>query len=75
LRGCFENAEEALVFLQQEDVDLIFLDIQMDEMTGIEFLESANIKSKVIFTTAYEEYALKGYDSHLNIFLSNLVIS
>lgn len=65
LRGCFENAEEALVFLQQEDVDLIFLDIQMDEMTGIEFLESANIKSKVIFTTAYEEYALKGYD--LNI--------
>jgi DNA-binding LytR/AlgR family response regulator len=65
LMGCFENAEEALVFLQENKVDLIFLDIQMDEMTGIEFLESAEIESQVIFTTAYEEYALKGFD--LNI--------
>lgn len=62
LLGSFENALEALSFLQKNEVDLIFLDIEMDELTGIEFLESVNIKSKVIFTTAYEEYALKGYE-------------
>lgn len=58
----FENALEALEFLKSKPVDLIFLDIQMDELTGIEFLESTKINSKVIFTTAYEEYALKGYE-------------
>ncbi|MCT4580383.1 MAG: LytTR family DNA-binding domain-containing protein [Flavobacteriales bacterium] len=62
LVGSFENANEALQFLLYSQVDLIFLDIQMDELTGIELLESADIKSKVIFTTAYEEYAIKGYE-------------
>lgn len=62
LLGCFENALEALEFLAQNKIDLIFLDIKMDELTGIEFLESTTIESKVIFTTAYEEYALKSYE-------------
>ena len=65
LLGTFENALEALEFLKNNKVDLIFLDIQMDELSGIEFLESINVDSKVIFTTAYEEYALKSYE--LNI--------
>jgi len=62
LLGNFENALEALEFLQNNKVNLIFLDIQMDELTGIEFLESTNVDSKVIFTTAYEKYALKSYE-------------
>lgn len=62
LLGSFENALEALEFLSKNEIDLIFLDIQMDELTGLEFLESANVKSKVIFTTAYEEYALESYE-------------
>ncbi|GLR20189.1 LytR/AlgR family response regulator transcription factor [Portibacter lacus] len=62
LLASFENASEALVYLQDNTVDLIFLDIQMDEMTGIDFLESVHIDSQVIFTTAYEEYAIKGFE-------------
>jgi len=62
LLGAFENALEALDFLNKNTVDLIFLDIQMDELTGLEFLEAIDVTSEVIFTTAYEEYALKGYE-------------
>lgn len=62
LLGSFENANEALAFLSSKSVDLIFLDIQMDEISGIEFVESTNFKSKVIFTTAFEEYAVKGFE-------------
>ena len=52
----------AIEFLNNNDVDLIFLDIEMKELTGIQFLESINIKSKIIITTAYEQFALKGFD-------------
>ncbi len=62
LLGSFENATEALEFLSGKQVDLIFLDIQMDELTGIEFIESAKVKSKIIFTTAFEEYAIRSYE-------------
>ncbi len=62
LLGSFENALEALEFLKNNKIDLLFLDIQMDELTGIEFLESTTVNCKVIFTTAYEEYALKSYE-------------
>ncbi|TNE53851.1 MAG: response regulator transcription factor [Bacteroidetes bacterium] len=62
LMGSFENANDALKFLTTQPIDLIFLDIRMDELTGIEFLETANVKSKIIFTTAFEEYAIKGYE-------------
>ncbi len=61
----FENALDALKYIESNPVDLIFLDIQMDELTGIEFLESIDLKCDVIFTTAHPEYALKGFD--LNI--------
>jgi len=58
----FDNAIEAMEFLKQEKVDLIFLDIQMDEFTGIQMLETMTEKPKIIFTTAYHEYAIKGYE-------------
>ena len=53
----FDNAIDALEFVKSNQVDLIFLDIQMDELTGIQMLEAMTDKPKIIFTTAYHEYA------------------
>lgn len=58
----FDNGFEAIGFLKKQQVDLIFLDIKMDELTGIQLLESLEKKPYVIFTTAYSEYAVKGYE-------------
>lgn len=65
LKASFTNALEALQFVDQEEVDLMFLDIRMPDISGIDFLRSLNKRPAVIFTTAYQEYALEGY--HLNI--------
>jgi two-component system LytT family response regulator len=56
------NPIEALSFVQDKQVDLVFLDVQMPELTGIQFLRIANGKAKVILTTAYSQYALEGYE-------------
>lgn len=61
LLGVFSNPLEALSSIRAEAVDLIFLDIQMPEMTGIEFLKTLSSLPAVIFTTAYDHYALEGY--------------
>ena len=58
----FSNAFTALDFLKTNQVDLIFLDIQMPLMTGLEFAESLPKQSLIIFTTAYSQYALKSYE-------------
>lgn len=56
------NPIEALTLVQQGNIDLVFLDVQMPELTGIQFLRIANGKAKVILTTAYPQYALEGYE-------------
>jgi two-component system LytT family response regulator len=56
------NPIEALDLVQQGGIDLVFLDVQMPELTGIQFLKITNGKAKVILTTAYPQYALDGYD-------------
>ncbi len=58
----FRNPIEALQAVQNDEADLVFLDVQMPELTGIQFLKIANGKCKVILTTAYQEYALEGYE-------------
>lgn len=58
----FSNASEALSFLNDRTVDIIFLDINMPELSGIEFLKLLKRKQQVILTTAYSEYALEGYE-------------
>ncbi len=69
LVGCFDNAIEGHEFLKSNSVDLIFLDINMDGLTGIQLLENSTIDAKVIITTAYDQYALKGYDLNVSDFL------
>ncbi len=59
--GQCKNPLDAMALLQHNDVDLVFLDIQMPGLTGVEFLRSMKISPLVIFTTAYPEFALEGY--------------
>ncbi len=65
----FDNALDGLAFLKTNVVDILFLDINMDELSGIELLESTTINSQVILTTAYQEYALKGYELRVTDYL------
>ncbi|HEX8314161.1 MAG TPA: LytTR family DNA-binding domain-containing protein [Flavisolibacter sp.] len=53
---------DALKIAQDEKIDLIFLDIQMPELTGIQFMKIMNGRSSIILTTAYQEYALQGFE-------------
>jgi len=62
LAGATSDVFAALDMAQQQKVDLIFLDVQMPELTGIQFMKILAGKCKVILTTAYEEYALQAFD-------------
>ncbi len=62
LAGVCENAMQAIDFLNQHQVDLLLLDIQMPGLSGIEFFKSLNNPPAVIFTTAYSEYAVEGFE-------------
>jgi len=62
LEGRCSNAFEALKFLQEQTVDLIFLDIQMPGLTGLQFIQSLTQRPMVILITAYEKFALEGFN-------------
>ncbi len=62
LVGVAENALNAMKILREQPIDLVFLDIQMPELTGINMLKALKLKPMVIFTTAYSEYALESYE-------------
>ncbi len=64
-----ENAIEALQMVQAGGIDLVFLDIQMPDLTGIQFLKIANGKANYILTTAYSQYALESYDLNVSDYL------
>jgi DNA-binding LytR/AlgR family response regulator len=57
-----KNASEALEVLNKQQIDLLFLDINMPEISGLSLAKSIHHKTKVIFTTAYREYAMEGFD-------------
>jgi DNA-binding LytR/AlgR family response regulator len=61
----FNNPLEALIILKNENIDVIFLDINMGKMNGLSFVKSVDLKANVVITTAHREYALESYD--LNI--------
>ncbi len=57
-----KNAAEAILFVQENEVDLFFLDINMPEISGLSLAKIIHNKSQVIFTTAYREYAIDGFN-------------
>lgn len=62
LINSFNNAIDAVSFINQNNVDLVFLDIQMPHFSGIDFLNTIEKKPLVIFTTAYSDYAVEGFN-------------
>jgi len=62
LQKTFTNALDTLEYLRSNTIDLMFLDIQMEELTGIQLLNSMSQKPYVILTTAYDNYALQGFE-------------
>ena len=61
LAANFRSAVAAQEWLQKNEIDLIFVDINMPDMTGVEFVQSLDVPAMVIFTTAYAEYAIEGF--------------
>lgn len=62
LVSTFNNAIDAVSFINQNNIDLVFLDIQMPHFSGIDFLNTIEKKPLVIFTTAYSDYAVEGFN-------------
>lgn len=62
VEGSFTNPVQALEFARNNNIQLVFLDVQMPGITGIEFIQALGGNVAVILTTAYSEFALKGYD-------------
>ncbi len=69
LKNSFTNPIEGLHFISSNEVDLVFLDIQMPELTGIQFMKIMKSKCQFIMTTAYNQYAIDGYEFDVIDFL------
>ena len=62
LQKVFTNPDEAKIYIEQNQVDVLFLDIQMPDINGIQFYKSLSKKPVVIFTTAFKDYAAEGFN-------------
>lgn len=69
LLASFNSALEAVAWLRENKTDLIFLDIQMEQLSGIEFLEATGLSTGIIVTSAYDQYAIKGYELNITDYL------
>ena len=68
MKNCYD-ALEAIEYLNSNNVDLIFLDLNMPKLKGFEFLKTLSSPPKVIVTTAYKEFALEGYELNISDYL------
>ncbi|MBS0032453.1 LytR/AlgR family response regulator transcription factor [Chitinophaga sp. 22321] len=69
LMAAFDNGIDALLYLQSNPADLIFLDINIGEISGIQLLQAMHTSTEVVIITAYHEYALKGYELNVTDYL------
>jgi DNA-binding LytR/AlgR family response regulator len=69
LVGAYDNALQAARALMEQEVDLLFLDVEMPDMTGLELIETLERKPQIIITTSKEQYAMKAYDHDAADFL------
>jgi len=69
LKAAFDNGFDTLNYIKINSIDLIFLDIEMDEFSGLDLLESLENPPYIILTTAYDKYALKGYELQITDYL------
>ncbi len=67
--GLFTNPLEAFDFMRREKIDLVFLDIEMPQINGIDFIKTLDTKPYFIFTTAYAEYAIEGFELNASDYL------
>jgi len=65
----FTNGIEAIGFMQAHPVDLVFLDIQMEQFNGLQFLESIRMRPKIIIVSAYSQYAIHGFEHNVTDYL------
>ena len=61
LAGKYSSAVQAMNNLSGKDIDLLFLDIQMSELNGLEFSKMVDMHTRIVFTTAFDRYAIDGY--------------
>lgn len=74
LERTFTNPIEGLGYLQENAVDLVFLDVELPYLSGIEFVKCLQSKPQIIFTTAYEKYAVTGYDLEITDYLVKPIV-
>jgi len=69
LKASFKKGFDALLYIKENKTDLVFLDIQMEDISGIQLLKTLHNKPFIILTTAYDQYALEGYELEVNDYL------
>jgi len=65
----FNSGIEAVVYMKSNPVDLVFLDIQMEQFTGLQFIEALQYRPKIVIVSAYNQYAVQGFDHNVTDYL------